>query len=200
LVTVIGKVPPVVRSPAGSIAVILLVLTKTDGRAAPLKLSVAPGAKFAPVRVNVTPELPAATESGVMLVMDGVVSEGRKPPEARPMGKESWSCCMRSSGQSSPPPMPKMSSATLQAESSTPPESVHHGLAEKSTPSWRNASGETDGVRISSTRTSIFAPPYTFAVKLASKTTGSSVNWWVQVSIGENWPPPYESPRVSDAV
>jgi hypothetical protein len=59
---------------------------------------------------------------------------------------------------------------------------------------------ETDGVRISSTRTSIFAPPYTFAVKLASKTTGSSVNWWVQVSIGENWPPPYESPRVSDAV
>src|ERR1022692_4335769 len=140
LVTVIGKVPPVVRSPAGSIAVILLVLTKTDGRAALLKLSVAPGAKFAPVRVNVTPELPAATESGVMLVMDGVVSEGRKPPEARPMGKESWSCCMRSSGQSSPPPMPKMSSATLQAESSTPPESVHHGLAEKSTPSWRNAS------------------------------------------------------------
>src|ERR1039458_6948263 len=79
-------------------------------------------------------------------------------------------------GESSSPPIPKISRATLQAESSTPPESVHHGLAEKSTPSWRNASGETDGVRTSSTVTSIFAPPYTFAIRLASNTRGSSVN------------------------
>ena len=73
LVTVMGKVPPVAKPPAGRVTVTWLVLTKVVGRVVPLKLTVAPGAKFVPVSVSVAPKLPAATEAGVMFVMAGVV-------------------------------------------------------------------------------------------------------------------------------